>query len=155
MVRKAFFSPCSLSCRAKIRPVLVNITPTATMTVATTTKAETVGKAAAIADARLPRSNVHFNFAVSGPAPMGQHHEAFWRCLWNWRFPVVSKKPSFDQRVHHHLDASCSEGETDAPLVKLPAISPACADKTNRRQSLVSADRAIADRGTMARMLVP
>jgi len=47
------------------------------MTVATTTKAVTVGKAAAITDARLPRSDVHFNFAVSGRAPIGQHHETF------------------------------------------------------------------------------
>jgi len=47
------------------------------MTVATTTKAETVGKAAAITDALLPRNNIHFDFAVSGRAPNGQHHETF------------------------------------------------------------------------------
>lgn len=62
---------------AKIHPVLVKITPIATITVTTATKAVTVGKAAAMADALLPRMNVHFAFAASGRAPIGQHHETF------------------------------------------------------------------------------
>lgn len=55
--------------------MLVKITPTATMTVTTMTKAVIVGKAV-ITDGPLRRINVHFNFAVSGRAPIGLHHEA-------------------------------------------------------------------------------
>jgi hypothetical protein len=50
---------------AKVHPVLVKTAPTVTVTVITTTKAITVGIAAAIADGLLPRINVHFNFAAS------------------------------------------------------------------------------------------
>jgi len=31
----------------------------------------------AITDTRLLRNNIHFNFAVSGRAPIGSHHETF------------------------------------------------------------------------------
>jgi hypothetical protein len=60
---------------AMVNPVLVKITPTATMTITTTTKAVIVGKAA-ITDTPLRQINVHFNFTVCGRAPIGSHHEA-------------------------------------------------------------------------------
>jgi hypothetical protein len=69
------------------------------MTVATTTKAETVGKAAAITDARLPRSNVHFNFAVSGPA------------LWDSTMKLFGNAygigDSQSRQRSHHLTKEC------------------------------------------------
>src|SRR5579864_5804005 len=109
----------------------------------------------AITATRLPRSNVHFNFAVSSRAPIGSHHETFLAMPMKLEIPKSCQESLLDQEVHQHLDATCSEAETDVPFGKLPAISPACVDKTNCRQSLVSSDRAIAGRGTMARMLVP
>jgi hypothetical protein len=74
---RAFFRRDLCRIAAKIDPVLVKITPRAAMTVTTTTTAVIVGKAAAITDALLPRINVHFNFAVFGRTPIGQHHESF------------------------------------------------------------------------------
>jgi hypothetical protein len=72
--------------------VLGKITLTATMTGATTTKAETVGKAVAITDARLPRINVHFNFAVSGRAPIGSQHETLLEMPMELQMPSRVKK---------------------------------------------------------------
>src|ERR1700716_2011099 len=49
---------------ARIHPVVVKTTLTATMTVITAIKATTVGSAAATAKGFLLRINVHFKFAV-------------------------------------------------------------------------------------------
>lgn len=53
---------------ANVHPVAVRKTPIATTKVITTTKAMTVGTAAAIADGFLSRINVHFN-CLSSAAP--------------------------------------------------------------------------------------
>jgi hypothetical protein len=64
------------------------------MTVATTTKAETVSKPA-ITDALSPRRNVHFDFAVSGRAPIGQHHETFLEMPMELEIPKRVKEAIF------------------------------------------------------------
>jgi hypothetical protein len=55
---------------AKVHPVAVRKTPTVTMRVIATTKAMTVGTAAAIADGLLSRINAHFNLLCPLELPL-------------------------------------------------------------------------------------
>lgn len=74
------------------------MTPTAITAVATRTKAVTVDKTAPITDTHLLPINVHVDFASSGRAPTGSHHETSLKMAMDWRFPVMSKQRLLDKR---------------------------------------------------------